>query len=159
MRKFFKEFKEFISRGSVLNLAVGIIIGTAFTAIVNSLVGDMIMPLIALLGGKDISDWKLVLKPGIPATESQAAVAEIALNYGMFLQAVINFILIALVLFLIIKIVSNVAARAQALKEKMTGEEEQAEELVEEEPEPSAEILLLTEIRDALVKEKQKTKK
>ncbi|HZJ89711.1 MAG TPA: large conductance mechanosensitive channel protein MscL [Bacilli bacterium] len=157
MKKFFKEFKEFISRGNVLNLAVGIIIGAAFTAIVNSLVGDIIMPLIALLGGKDITDWKLVLKEGVAATNGQEAVAEIALHYGLFLQAVINFVLIALVLFLIIKVFMGVSARAQQLKEKLvpTEEEEEVEE-VEEEPQLSDEVLLLTEIRDALIKKDPK---
>lgn len=152
MKKFFKEFKEFISRGNVLNLAVGIIIGAAFTAIVNSLVGDIIMPLIALLGGKDITDWKLVLKEGVEATPTNPAVAEIALKYGLFLQAVINFILVAFVLFLIIKVVMGVAARTQELKSKLSPKEEVIEEEVEEEPKLSDEVVLLTEIRDALIK-------
>lgn len=156
MKKFFKEFKEFISRGNVLNLAVGIIIGAAFTAIVNSLVGDIIMPLIALLGGKDITDWKLVLKEGVEATPTNPAVAEIALKYGLFLQAVINFILVAFVLFLIIKVVMGVAARAQELKSKLSPEEEVIEEEVEEEPKLSDEVVLLTEIRDALIKKDTK---
>lgn len=157
MKKFFKEFKEFISRGNVLNLAVGIIIGAAFTAIVNSMVGDIIMPLIALLGGKDITEWKVVLKEGVEATNGQEAVAEIALRYGLFLQAVINFVLIALVLFLIIKVVMGVSARAQQLKEKLVpAEVEEVEEEVEEEPKLSDEVVLLTEIRDALIKKDPK---
>ncbi len=157
MRKFFKEFKEFVSRGNVLNLAVGIIIGAAFTAIVNSLVGDIIMPLIALLGGKDITEWHVVLnKAAVEAAGEQP----IMLQYGMFLQAVINFLLIAFVLFLIIKVVMGVSARAEALATKLKGAEAVEEEpQPEPEPELSAEVQLLMEIRDALVTEKPSSKK
>lgn len=95
MKKFFEEYKKFISRGNVMDMAVGIIIGGAFTAIVNSVVNDIVMPLISLLtGGIDFTSLCIVLSEG-----EEPAV----LNYGAFIAAIINFLLIALVLFSIIK--------------------------------------------------------
>ena len=95
MKKFFEEFKKFISRGNVMDMAVGIIIGGAFTAIVNSLVNDIVMPVISLLtGGMDFSSLCIKLSDAEDAA---------AINYGAFISAVINFLLIALVIFCIIK--------------------------------------------------------
>lgn len=95
MKAFFDEFKKFISRGNVMDMAVGIIIGGAFTAIVNSLVNDIVMPLISLLtGGMDFSALSIPLGQGEEAA---------ALNYGAFISAIINFFLIALVIFVLIK--------------------------------------------------------
>ena len=99
MKAFFEEFKKFISRGNVMDMAVGIIIGGAFTAIVNSLVNDIVMPLISLLtGGMDFSALSIPLGQGEEAA---------ALNYGAFISAVINFLLIAFVLFCIIKAINK----------------------------------------------------
>ncbi|MBQ8006399.1 MAG: large conductance mechanosensitive channel protein MscL [Lachnospiraceae bacterium] len=109
MKSFMKEFKEFISRGSVMDMAVGIIIGGAFTAIVNSLVNDLVMPLLSLLtGGFDFTKLTVVLGSGEGAA---------TLNYGMFIAAVINFLLIALVIFCIIKSINK-------MKEKLVKKEE-----------------------------------
>ena len=95
MKKFFEEFKKFISRGNVMDMAVGVIIGGAFTAIVNSLVNDIFMPLLSLItGGFDIAGMSVSFGVGDNAA---------TLNYGAFLSAVINFLLIALVIFCIIK--------------------------------------------------------
>lgn len=95
MKAFMKEFKEFISKGNVMDMAVGIIIGGAFTAIVNSLVNDVIMPVISLLtGGFDFSALCIVLGEGEGAA---------TLNYGAFISAIINFLVIALVIFCVIK--------------------------------------------------------
>lgn len=95
MKAFIKEFKEFISRGNVMDMAVGVIIGGAFTAIVNSLVNDVVMPLLSLLtGGFDFAALCIVLGEGEDAA---------TLNYGSFISAVINFILIAMVIFFVIK--------------------------------------------------------
>ncbi len=128
-----EDFKEFISRGNVVDLAVGVIIGTAFTAIVSSLVDDIFMPIIGvILGGTNIS--------GLAIT-----VGEASINYGSFIMAIINFLLIALILFFFIR---SIAAFNRALKE-----EEQAAEKAA--PEPSAEEQLLTEIRDLLQKNLQ----
>ncbi|MCR4788620.1 MAG: large conductance mechanosensitive channel protein MscL [Lachnospiraceae bacterium] len=99
MKSFIKEFKEFISKGSVMDMAVGIIIGGAFTAIVTSLVNDVIMPLLSLLtGGFDFSSLSIPLGEGEEAA---------ALNYGAFIAAIINFLLIALVIFIIIKAINK----------------------------------------------------
>ena len=99
MKKFMEEFKTFISRGNVMDMAVGVIIGGAFTAIVNSLVNDIIMPLISVItGGIDFASWYVVLGKGEePAT----------LNYGMFIATVINFLIVAFVIFTVIKAINK----------------------------------------------------
>ncbi len=103
--KFLKEFKEFISRGNVMDMAVGIIIGGAFTGIVNSLVNDIINPLIGMIGGTDLSGYVLVLKD------------EATLNYGSFLTAIINFLIMAVVVFIMIKTI-NTMSKALTRKKK-----------------------------------------
>lgn len=101
-----REFRDFIMRGNVLDLAVGIIIGAAFTTIVNSLVNDIISPIIGVItGGLDFSDVRLVLRPAEGDTEA------VALGIGLFINAVINFLIVALVLFLIIRAYNNATAR------------------------------------------------
>ena len=116
--KLAKEFKAFISRGNVLDMAVGLIIGSAFTAIVNSLVGDLLMPLLGLLIGKmDFSQLKLVLHPAVEEVLNETgavvtpAVAEISLNYGSFIQSVISFLLIALAVFILVRLSQSSTAR------------------------------------------------
>ncbi len=128
------EFKEFIARGSVIDLAVGVIIGSAFTAIVNSLVDDIVMPVIGVItGGIDFSNLKYVITPAVGDT------AESAICYGNFLQNIINFLLIAIVVFIMVKFINK-------FHRKNDAEEPAAE------PEPAEEILLLREIRDSLKK-------
>ncbi|MCR4658645.1 MAG: large conductance mechanosensitive channel protein MscL [Lachnospiraceae bacterium] len=146
MKNFVKEFKEFISRGSVMDLAVGVIIGGAFQSIINSLVNDIIMPIITLLtGGIDFSNWFIALDGSHYTTLKAAQDAGAStLNYGVFITAVINFLLMAVVIFSIIKAMNKFTAAATA---KLKKEEEEAKE---ETPEPSAEEKLLTEIRDLL---------
>ena len=108
MKKFFEEFKKFISRGNVMDMAVGVIIGGAFTAIVNSLVNDIFMPLLSLItGGFDIASMSVSFGVGDNAA---------TLNYGAFLSAVINFLLIALVIFCIIKAMNT--AKDKMLKKQ-----------------------------------------
>ena len=144
MKKFISEFKEFISRGSVIDLAVGLIMGSAFTAIVSSLVNDIVMPLIgAIFGGIDFTTLRWVIR----AADEAKGIEEASLNYGSFIQAIVNFILIALVIFLVIKAINGVRAKLEKKKEE---EEEKEEETAEEEP--SEEVLLLREIRDSLKK-------
>lgn len=133
---FIAEFKEFISRGSVIDLAVGVIIGGAFTAIVNSLVNDIVMPIIGLIiGGLNFAELKYVITP------ATADAAEAAIYYGNFIQAIVNFLLISLVIFMVIKLINSFHRKK---------EEEPAPEDPEE---PSEEILLLREIRDSLKSE------
>lgn len=130
---FIKEFKEFALRGSVVDLAVGMVIGGAFGKIVTSLVDDIIMPIVGYItGGIDFSELKYVLKEG----NEQNEIAEVAVNYGMFINVIVQFIIIAFCIFLVIKLINN-------LKRKQ--EEEAAAA-----PEPSKEEVLLTEIRDLL---------
>lgn len=132
---FIAEFKEFISRGSVVDMAVGVVIGSAFTAIVTSLVNDVIMPVIgALFGGIDFTELRWVIR------EATDSMPEASLNYGNFIQCIVNFLLISFVIFTVIKLMNR-------FKRK---KEEVAEEKAEEKP--SEEILLLREIRDSLKK-------
>lgn len=134
---FFAEFRKFISRGNVIDMAVGITVGGAFTAIVNSFVNDFINPVIGLLiGGIDFSALQIVLKP---ATETTDAVA---IRYGLFINAVISFIIIAFALFLVVKAFN-----------KMKESTAKKEETKATPPAPPADIQLLTEIRDLLKKE------
>ena len=132
------EFKEFITRGNVMDMAVGIIIGGAFTAIVTSLVNDLLMPIIgAIFGGIDFTSLKYVIR----AADEAAGIEEAAIRYGSFIQAIVNFLLIALVIFFIVK----------AMNKFRRKQEEPAPEPAPD-PEPSEEVKLLTEIRDALKK-------
>ena len=111
MKEFWKEFKTFIYRGSVMDMAVGIIIGGAFTAIVNSLVNDLVMPLLSILtGGFDFTKLSVVLGSGEGAA---------TLNYGLFISAVINFLLIAFVIFCLIKSINK-------MKDKIAKKEEES---------------------------------
>lgn len=138
MNSFFAEFKKFITRGNVLDMAVGVVVGSAFTAIVNSLVKDIINPIIGLItGGIDFSDLKIVLKP------ASGEVAELAIRYGVFINAIIQFVLIAFVLFLIVKSFNK-------LNERKVKEEAAKKAAVP--PAKSADIVLLEEIRDLLKK-------
>jgi len=115
MKKFMKEFKEFISRGNVMDMAVGVIIGGAFTAIVTSLVNDIVMPLLSLItGGFDFSALSIALGEGEEAA---------SLNYGAFISAIINFLLIALVIFVIIKSINKMAKKKEEEKEEPTTKE------------------------------------
>lgn len=155
MKKFFEDFKSFISRGNVIDLAVGIIIGGAFTAIVKSLVADLLMPIIGLFGFGSVKELKYVFTPAVvdPVTGAEVT-AEHALYYGNFIQAVIDFLIIAFVIFIIIKVITAAANRAETLKKKLAKEEaaKVVEAAPEVAPEPSPEVVLLTEIRDALKK-------
>ena len=110
-----KEFKEFISRGNVMDLAVGVIIGGAFQAIINSLVNDIIMPVITLItGGIDFTNWFVSLDGTKYETLALAQEAGAAtLNYGVFITAVINFLLMALVIFFMVKAMNRLAKRAK----------------------------------------------
>jgi large conductance mechanosensitive channel len=137
-----KEFKEFALKGNVVDLAVGVVIGATFGAIVNSVVQDLVMPIVGVLtGGMDFSQRFALLRDGTPAgpyaTVAAAKAAGAAtMNYGQFLNAVVNFLIVAFVLFLVIKAM-NSARRAQV-------------EAPAAPPAPSAEETLLTEIRDLL---------
>ncbi len=140
--KFITEFKEFISRGNVVDLAVGLIIGSAFTAIVTSLVNNIIMPAVGMLtGGIDFSNLKIVLKEAVAGADGLIdPTTEVAIGYGVFISTIINFLLVALSVFILIKVIG---------KFRRKKEEEPAPE-----PEPDPQVVLLTEIRD-LLKDKE----
>ena len=132
MKKFFGEFKKFIMRGNVMDLAVGVIIGAAFSAIVTSLVNDLIMPFIGLAtGGINFKDQFVVLKyaPGVdPATTSYLTYQEATdagatvWGYGAFITALINFLVIALVIFLLVKAINKIAEKAKKKEEEKPAE-------------------------------------
>ncbi len=132
-----KEFKEFAMKGSLIDLAVAFVMGAAFTKLTTAFIDGLIMPFVGLIQGKDLSDWKLVLKP-----ESLDAggkkIAEVAIKYGDFISVFIQFIIVAFVMFLIVKAIN-----------KMKKKEESAPSAP---PAPTATEVLLTEIRDALKK-------
>ena len=115
---FIAEFKKFIMRGNVIDLAVGVIIGGAFQKIVNSLVNDVVMPLISLItGGVDFNNWFLVLGEGEFATAAEAKAAGVAtLNYGTFIGTALDFLIMAFVIFVFIKIINTVSDKLK--KEK-----------------------------------------
>jgi large conductance mechanosensitive channel len=135
---FLQEFKEFAVKGNAMDMAVGIIIGGAFGRIVTALVDQVIMPVLGLLlGGVDVSNLFVTLGEGEFQTLEAAAEAGVAtLNYGLFLQALIDFVLIALVLFLLVRAMNKLRRKEEAAPA--------------EPPKPSEEIVLLREIRDNL---------
>ena len=114
MKKFFNEFKQFISRGNVMDMAVGVIIGAAFQSIINSLVNDVVMPCLSVItGGTDFSEWKLTLVEAV-----SEEIPAVTLNYGNFINAVINFLLMALVIFCFIKVMNTITSKLQPKKEE-----------------------------------------
>lgn len=134
MKKFFKEFRDFAVKGNMIDLAIGVMIATAFNGVTNSLVKDIFMPLFGwLMGGIDFSAFAIKLNE------------EVAISYGLLIQAILNFIITAFVLFLLIKFIAKLKDTAK--------KEEPAVEEPAKEPEISEEVKLLTEIRDLLKKE------
>jgi large conductance mechanosensitive channel len=127
---FIAEFKKFALRGNVVDLAVGVVIGAAFGKIVTSLVDNIIMPPLGwAIGGIDFSDWKWVLRPGDPT----AKVPEVAVQYGVFINVLIQFLIIAFAIFLVVKAINRLSHRE-----------------AEKPAAPPADVALLTEIRDLL---------
>ncbi|MBQ7523173.1 MAG: large-conductance mechanosensitive channel protein MscL [Oscillospiraceae bacterium] len=143
MKKFFEEFKAFIQRGNVLDMAVGVIIATAFGKITSSLVNDIFLPFISwLIGTQDMSALNVTIREAVMDGETVVKEA-IVLGFGTFVGAIIDFILIALVVFCIVKAFNKAREAAEKKKEEPAPEPEA-------EPEPSNEEKLLTEIRDLL---------
>lgn len=131
-----KEFKEFAMRGNVVDLAVGVIIGAAFGKIVTSLVNDVIMPPIGYItGGIDFKNLKVIIKHGDPAKK----VADVSINYGNFINTVIEFLIIAFCIFMIVKAINSLKKPEEA-------------PVPSPDPAPTKEEVLLTEIRDLLAK-------
>ena len=137
---FFAEFKKFIARGNVMDMAVGVTIGGAFGKISTSLVNDVIMPGVSMLtGGVDFSAWKIVLKEAVVDASGAEVAAEVAIKYGSFLATIVDFLIIAFAVFCLIKFLNSLHKK-----------KEEAPAAPPAPPEPSAEEKLLTEIRDLL---------
>lgn len=143
MKKMLNEFKKFISKGNVVDLAVGVVIGGAFSKIVSSLVNDIIMPLIGVIIG------------GINFTNLSLKVGDATINYGMFIQNIIDFLIISFCIFLVLKALNTLDDMTKKKIEKLKKEEkvEKKEEIVSEE------ILLLREISNSLKKQNKNVKK
>ena len=135
----FEEFRKFAMRGNVIDLAVGVIIGASFTGIINSLVNDVIMPPIGLaLGGVDFANFFFVLKGdrAVDTLTAAKAAKDVTINYGIFINAVINFVIVAFVLFMLLRQLNKLVAPPPPATEAA--------------PPPSEEVLLLRDIRDSL---------
>ncbi len=160
MKKFLKEFKEFATKGNVVDMAIGLVVGGAFKEIVTALVDCIISPLIGLMtGGTDLSDHKIILQEA--STEIingvETVVPENALMWGSFVQSILDFLIIAFSIFVVIKVATTAHRKAEEAKNLLL--KKQIEEAKEEakEPEPSSTDKLLIEIRD-LLKEKENDK-
>lgn len=137
---FISEFKEFAMRGNVIDMAVGIVIGGAFGKIVSSLVGDVVMPVVGkITGGVDFKNLAVVLSPET-VDEAGETVPAVLIKYGVFINTIIDFVIIAFAIFVVIKMMNTAKKRFE--KEKI--------EEPEKAPEPTAEEKLLMEIRDAI---------
>ncbi|MCM1225513.1 MAG: large-conductance mechanosensitive channel protein MscL [Lachnospiraceae bacterium] len=140
---FIKDFKEFAMKGNIIDMAVGVIVGGAFGKIVSSLVNDIIMPCVSVItGGDGFANMKYIITPGVEGSDTVVAVEEVAINYGMFIQNIVDFFIIALSIFVALKVVMK-------FKRKEA-------EVAAEPPAPSNEEVLLTEIRDLLKKQADK---
>lgn len=146
---FIDEFKAFISKGNVIDMAVGVIIATAFGKITTSLVNDVVMPAIGyFIGGTDFSQMNIVLQEAV-VEDGVEIVPAVAIGIGTFLSTIVDFLLVALVVFIFLKVLLGTKSKMEALRKK---EEAAAAEAAP--PEPSAEEKLLTEIRDLLKEQK-----
>ena len=149
---FMNEFKAFIARGNVVDMAVGVIIGGAFGNISKSLVNDVVMPAVSMLtGGLNFESWKLVLKEAVVNAEGVVETAEVAMNFGLFLSTIVDFLITAFAIFCVIKAINTMRAKAEAAKEKEAPAEPETPPAP---PEPSNEEKLLMEIRDLLKENK-----
>lgn len=156
MKKFFQDFKAFAMKGNIVDMAIGVVIGGAFSKIVSSLVKDIITPLISMATGEVVlTDLKWVLRPEVTEMVEEVetvVTAEVAITYGVFIQAIIDFLIIALSIFIVMRIAMKAHEKLEALKKKEV--EEVIEEPAPEEP-AVTELSLLTEIRDLLQKDKE----
>ncbi len=135
-----KEFKEFISKGNVLEMAVGLIMATYFGAIIKSLVNDIIMPPVGMaMGGVDFADLKVVMQDAVLDAEGAIATPEVAIMYGTFINTIITFIIVAFCIFMVVKAYNNMKRKEEAAPAPAP-------------PAPSKEEVLLGEIRDLLKK-------
>jgi large conductance mechanosensitive channel len=133
-----KEFKEFAMKGNLIDLAVGFVMGAAFSKLTTAFIDGMVMPVIGLIQGKDLSDWKYVLKPGETGPDGKEIAAEVSIKYGTFISVVLEFIIVAFVMFLVVKAINRMKRKQEVAPAAA--------------PEPSMTDKLLMEIRDSLRK-------
>lgn len=146
MKKFFADFKEFAMKGNVVDMAIGVVVGGAFSKIVSSFVADVITPLLSLLLGEvNLTELKWIMRPALLDGAGEVIKAEVALTYGSFLQNIIDFLLIALSIFIVMRVMFAVKAKL-ARKPEAPAEEPK--------PAPETELEVLGQIRD-LLKEQQ----
>ena len=151
MKKFIEDFKKFALKGNVIDMAVGVVVGGAFGKIVTSLVNDVIMPIFSLLTKSvQFTDLKLVMRPAVLDEAGEVVQAEAAILYGSFLQNIIDFLLIALSIFVFIRLVTKLGEKLRKKEEEAPAEEPAAP------PAPTSEELL-AEIRDLLKANAEKT--
>ena len=163
MKKFFQDFKSFATKGNFIDMAIGVVIGTAFNKIVSSFVADIITPCLGLVLGKvNFTELKIVFREAVEATETTPAVTELAMTYGNLLQYLIDFLIVAFTLFVVVRIMTKAREKAEKKKAEKEAEEKAAAEAaaaeaaaeVPAEPAPTKEELLLMEIRDLLAAKK-----
>ena len=143
MKKMLKEFKDFVMRGNVLDMAVGVIVAGAFGKITTSLVNDVFMPFISyLFGARDMTALNLVIRPEVVDEAGEVVQAAIVIGFGTFIATIIDFLLVALVVFLVVKAINTAKAKMEKKEEEPAAPPAP--------PAPSAEEVLLTEIRDLL---------
>ena len=154
---FIAEFKEFIAKGNVIDMAVGVVVGTAFKAIVTSLVDNIINPLIGLaINTASLADAKVVLKETIEkAADGTETITAVTLNYGLFIKSIIDFLIVAFCIFCTLKVVMSIKAKAESLKKKE--EEEKSEDPKPAEPTP--EEVTASTLKEILAVLKEKEEK
>ncbi len=144
MKKYFQEFKAFAVKGNVVDLAVAVIIGGAFGKIVSSLVSDVVMPLIGVIaGGLDFTSWKIVLKQAVQDAAGTVSAPAVTMNIGVFIQNIFDFLIIALSIFFMVKILGKIKSRLIKEEEETQKKEEKPAALTKDQE-------LLVEIRDLL---------
>lgn len=150
MKKFFSDFKAFIMKGNIIDMAVGVVIGGAFGKIVTSLVNDIITPLISMATGKvSLTELKWIIKPEAVDAAGEILQKELALTYGNFIQTIIDFLIIGFSIFVVLRVMINAQNKLEKMKKK---EEEVVEETKPEEPKET-ELSVLCEIREMLKKD------
>ena len=135
---FVKEFKEFAMKGSLIDIAVGFVMGAAFTKVTSAFIDGIVMPFIGLIQGKDLSAWKYVLKPAEMGADGKETAAEVAVKYGTFISTLIEFLVVAVVMFLVIKAINRMKKKQEAAPAPPA--------------DPSSTDQLLMQIRDSLKK-------
>ncbi len=135
---FVKEFKEFAMKGNLVDLAVGFVMGAAFTKITTAFINGMVMPLVGMIQGKDFNEWKWILKPSQVGADGKETAAEVAVKYGTFITVTIEFVIVAFVMFMLIKAINRMKKKEEAAPVA--------------DLEPTTQEKLLMEIRDSLKK-------